>query len=402
MRLLYLVSHYPRWSETFVRQDIALLKEAGADLRLLSLFPGDCPMESGWPKAEIVQGASPASPQASASTERAFRDALCPAWLRERFSLFKHRKLLRKVKEYCRREGIDCIYGEFADLAGLLAWQAAKGLSTPPPILQQSHHADLAADTPSTRGGAGIPFLLGLHARDVHAFKYTERLFHEAAAILICNRDARNAFLEKRPFAAAKTFLLPHGIDLRQWEYQASKRTTHRLLFAGRLVPKKGVGLLLEAIRHLPECELEVLGTGPMEETLRRQAQGISVCWAGRRSRHEVRDRMRRASFLIVPSTVASDGDRDGVPNVVLEAMASGLPVIGSQAGSLPEVLTEKTGWPFPEATPECLAKTIRLAIASPEECRRRSAAARALIEAEYDAQRLALRRLDIITNAHA
>ena len=99
---------------------------------------------------------------------------------------------------------------------------------------------------------------------------------------------------------------------------------------------------------------------------------------------------------------VAANGDRDGVPNVVLEAMATGLPVIGSQAGSLPEVLTEKTGWPYPEATPECLANTIRRAIASPEECRRRESAARSLIEAEYDAQRLARRRLDIITKTYA
>ena len=396
MRLLYLVSHYPRWSETFVRQDVLLLKEAGADLRLLSLFPGECPMESGWPKAEIVQEAFPASRQASASPKRRLRDMLCPAWLRERISLFRHRKLLEKVKEYCLRERIDCIYGEFADLAGLLACQAAKELSSSFP--QRQNPSIHATD------GSRIPFLLGLHARDVHAFKYTERLFREAAAILICNRDARDAFLAKHPFAASRTVLLPHGIDLRQWEYQPPKCPAHphRLLFAGRLVPKKGVGLLLEAMRQLPECELEVLGTGPLESALHQQAQGLSVRWAGRCSRDEVRDRMRQASFLIVPSMVAADGDRDGVPNVVLEAMASGLPVIGSQAGSLPEVLTEKTGWPFAEATPECLAKTIRAAIAAPEECRRHSAAARSLIEAEYDAQRLAQQRLDILTNTHA
>ena len=349
-------------------------------------------MEPSWPKAEILQEAFPASLQASASPERRLLDRLCPAWLRERLSHFKHRKLLEKVKEHCLRERIECIYGEFADLAGLLASQAARELSN------SFHQRQSATDSP------GVPLLLGLHARDVHAFKYTGRLFREAAAILICNRDARDAFLAKHPFAAARTFLLPHGIDLRQWEYQPLKCPAHphRLLFAGRLVPKKGVGLLLEAMRQLPECELEVLGTGPLESALRQQAQGLSVRWTGRCSRDEVRDRMRRASFLIVPSTVASDGDRDGIPNVVLEAMASGLPVIGSQAGSLPEVLTEKTGWPFAEATPECLAKTLRDAIAAPEECRRRSAAARSLIEAEYDAQRLAQRRLDIITNTHA
>ena len=371
MRILTLLSHYPRWSETFVRQDIALLREAGADLKLASLFQGDCPMEPDWPEAMMLSSSRESG--FALSTARAFPGhRLLPAWLREGLSLFRHRRLLQRVEETCRSQGIECIYGEFADLAGLLACLAAKHL--------------------------GIPFLLGLHARDVHTFKFTERLFREASAILVCNSAAHLAFLEKHPFAAPKTHLLPHGIDLSQWEFRPREDASgQKLLFVGRLVPKKGVALLLEALKQLPTCELEVVGTGPLEESLRQQAAGLPVRWTGRLSREEVRQKMREASLLVVSSVVAPDGDRDGVPNVVLEAMACGLPVVGTQAGSLPELLTEKTGWPVSDPTPDALASAIRTALSSQEEARHRCTAARSLIEKCYDAQALARQRLDII-----
>jgi glycosyltransferase involved in cell wall biosynthesis len=98
-----------------------------------------------------------------------------------------------------------------------------------------------------------------------------------------------------------------------------------------------------------------------------------------------------------MPSVVSHEGDRDGVPNVVLEAMASGTPVVGSDAGSLPEVLTERTGWVFPAGDDGAMAEVIDRFRSLPGEVRSRSNAARQMVVRDFDARVLARRRAALL-----
>ena len=372
MRLLYLLTAYPRWSETFVRQDIRLLLEAGAGFRLLSLFPGDCIPEQGWPACDCL------TPSGASGAGRGYGMPACPGWLRERLSLWTHRHLLKRLLDYCSAHGIEFIYADFADLAALLACEAATRL--------------------------GIRYAVGLHAHDVHAFKYSGRLLQKATALFVCNAAARKALWERFPFCREKTRLIPHGIDLARWHFRRSRGAKRTLLFAGRLVPKKGLAILLDAVRLLAEegeaLELVVAGDGPLAETLRKRAEGLPLRWMGRCSRNEVRELMQEAGALVVPSVEDAQGDSDGIPNVMLEAMAIGLPVIGSRAGGLPELLTEQTGWTVPQLAPAPLAQAIRLAFASPEACLRRSEAARRAVEECFDARTLSKERMRCLQEA--
>jgi glycosyltransferase involved in cell wall biosynthesis len=134
------------------------------------------------------------------------------------------------------------------------------------------------------------------------------------------------------------------------------------------------------------------VGDGPARPALERLAAELGILeqlhWEGVLSRGAVRRTMEQADLLAVPSRVPPDGDRDGIPNVVVEAMALGLPVVASCAGGLPEVVTPETGRPCPETSPEALARVILEARADPDENARRARQARCLVEREFDACR--------------
>ena len=174
-----------------------------------------------------------------------------------------------------------------------------------------------------------------------------------------------------------------------------------RLLFVGRFVPKKGLNVLLRALGHLRrdgiDARLSLLGSGPLEEPLRSMALALgledAVSWGGVVPRNEVARRMREHDLLVMPSVVSEEGDRDGIPNVVLEAMASGTPVVGSDAGSIPEVLDTSTGWSFPAGDDKALAEVVRQVLSAPEEARARCRTARQLVAERFDARVLARKR---------
>lgn len=147
----------------------------------------------------------------------------------------------------------------------------------------------------------------------------------------------------------------PSGIDFAQWEGLVGRREPEagKVLFIGRLATKKGVADAIRAVANIDHATLVVVGDGPLREELERLTTELRVTkrvkFLGSRSRAEIAEQMRTASCLVIPSVTAPDGDRDGTPNVLGEAIAAGVPVIGSRIAGIAEYLIdERTGLLYP------------------------------------------------------
>lgn len=152
------------------------------------------------------------------------------------------------------------------------------------------------------------------------------------------------------------------------------------LLFVGRLRIRKGVEVLLEALRGLPGARLLIAGDGEHREALERKAAelglGPAAVFLGRCGPARVRGLLAGAAALVVPSTY------EGMPLVVLEAMEAGLPVVASRVSGIPEVVVDgETGWLVPPEDPRRLADALGEVLAAPAEARMRGEAGRRRVD---------------------
>ncbi|RMD73993.1 MAG: glycosyltransferase, partial [Lentisphaerae bacterium] len=186
------------------------------------------------------------------------------------------------------------------------------------------------------------------------------------------------------PVLTPRVHLIHHGLDLRQWPYSPPEPPQEPLqfLFVGRLVDKKSPQTAVAWVKALDDAgitaQLTIAGDGP----LRDQVPTIGI-----RNPAEIRELMNQAHFLLVPSRQTPDGDREGIPNVILEAMASGLPVIATSSGSISEILTPDTGFLLPDPSPASFVELIRQLIlpSSMQQLKRCCEQARWCIEEEFD-----------------
>jgi colanic acid/amylovoran biosynthesis glycosyltransferase len=190
------------------------------------------------------------------------------------------------------------------------------------------------------------------------------------------------------------------GIDLRRFPFspRPPDEAVPRLLFVGRLTEKKGVEYLLEALGLLVasgrEVELSVIGDGPLKGALEEQGRGLGLAhhvrFEGARPHDEVVAALRRSHALVAPSVTAADGDQEGIPNVLKEAMACGLPVVGTHHSGIPELIEDGVnGFLAPERDGAALAEQIARLLDDPARWPSLGAAARRRIAQEYDTERL-------------
>jgi glycosyltransferase involved in cell wall biosynthesis len=172
------------------------------------------------------------------------------------------------------------------------------------------------------------------------------------------------------------------GVDLSRFNSASRTRTsdgTVELLFVGRLAEKKGVGHLLAALEdsrlsNRTDYKLVIVGDGPLRRQLEAQAAGSAlrnrVSFLGALSHEELGPRLNSAHVLCAPFVVAKDGDRDGMPAVVMEAAASGLPIIASDIGGVRDIVESGvSGWLLPSGDVSALTEAILDALNHPEKC---------------------------------
>jgi colanic acid/amylovoran biosynthesis glycosyltransferase len=162
-----------------------------------------------------------------------------------------------------------------------------------------------------------------------------------------------------------------------------------RIVTVGRLVEKKGVEDAIRAVADLPlSYEFTVAGDGPLRPSLERIAAGlgVNVRFIGALRQDEVADLLASANIFLAPSVTASDGDVEGIPVSIMEAMASGLPVVSTRHAAIPELLTDgRSGLLAAEHDVPRLTRHLMTLAGNPELRVRMGAAGRKTMVREFD-----------------
>ncbi|HEY1478486.1 MAG TPA: glycosyltransferase, partial [Gaiellales bacterium] len=252
-----------------------------------------------------------------------------------------------------------------------------------------------------------IPYSFGVHARDVRKVAPAElrRRAHRAACVIACNRDAVRE-LERIDVTPE---LVPHGVDVRRFApAPLAERGPLRLLAVGRCVEKKGFAVLIEAVAGLEVAfDLQIIGDGPLRAALERSvaARGLvdRVRFAGSLTHHELPAAYAAADVVVAPSIEDADGDRDGLPNVVLEAMASGRPVIASEIAAIASAVRDgETGLLVAPGDPLALRAALERVARDRALAGAMGAAARTLVQQEFELGACTTRLLDCLESAYA
>lgn len=262
------------------------------------------------------------------------------------------------------------------------------------------------------RGGAlalplaralAIPLVVTFHGGDATKEKHYRRRWPPTiyqrrlaalkaeASLFIAVSDFIAGRLAERGFPAEKIKVIRYGVEAAPGD-AAPPDAEPYLLFVGRFVEKKGIGHLLEAMHRLAAArvrvDLRLIGEGPLGDDLRQAAAALpQIHFMGWQKQAEVRRWMRGAVAVCVPSVEAVAGDAEGLPNVVLEAMAVGAPVVGSRSAGIGEAVADGvTGFLVPPGDPAALATALKRLVGDPALRRAMGDAARQRQAREFDA----------------
>ena len=366
--ILYLTGTFPAWSETFIAQELRLLAAAGVPLLHVAIHRGQGNPPDGVPEPVYLTNDRPGTDSSHGLS------LLIPKIVRRKMTLRRHSAAVQRLTELVDEHRPTLLYAAFADLPGVLT----------------AHVAHTCA----------IRYAISVHARDALVPKFDDQFLYGAAeSVFVCNQRVHDAFVHRCPDYLSKTHLVHHGLDLERWPMTDTTFNPHplvNLLFVGRLIEKKGVDRAITLIGALHKADvaarLKIIGDGPERDACQAMVPAElhdAVEWYGVRTPTEVAAHMATADLLLVPSRRLADGDTEGIPNVILEAMASGLPVVASNVGSITEVVRKDTGYVIDpddvDTAINCLVEMIanRAAV----DCKRH--AARQLIETRFDAGRL-------------
>ncbi|MTH77898.1 glycosyltransferase family 4 protein [Paracoccus aestuariivivens] len=388
--LVIVVKGYPRLSETFIAQEFLGLERAGLRLHIVSLrHPTD--KKTHPVHDEIWADVSYLPEYLYQEPLRVLRGLLACLPTRGFWNATKLflRDLLRDPTPNRGRR-----FGQALVLANEL------------PAGQVWLHAHFAHTPASvTRYAAvilGRPFTISAHAKDIWTspdWELSEKM-SEADWTVTCTATGRDHLASLAP--NGQVHLAYHGLDLGRFpapERSRPRRNGQRasdpvqLLTVGRAVPKKGFGVLLDALALLPQdlhWHLTHIGGGAELPRLQDQAMRLGLAsrieWQGALDQRAVLDAYREADLFVLASRVTPDGDRDGLPNVIVEAASQGLACIASNLSGIPEFLrNDDTGLLVPPEDPRALADAMARAIRDPALRSRLGSNAMALVRQNFD-----------------
>jgi colanic acid/amylovoran biosynthesis glycosyltransferase len=348
--VLYVLKRYPRPSQTFIVRELVGLEAIGVRIGVDSLGPGDDDTdhpELAQVRASVRQlprSMRLRSPRALAAHVR----VACHrpfVWIERAASAARSNSWARFVQagivaDRVIREDFDHVHAHFATTAAEVARDAAR-LS-------------------------GRAFTVTAHARDIYHAQHARRLpgrLAEAAGVVTVS--GYNVSHLRRVAPGVPVHHVPNGVPVGRL---AEPARADVVLCVARLVPKKGIDLLIEAVARLtdriPALRLEIIGDGPLRRALEVAATDLGIAdrttFTGALGSGDVSLAYGRAAMVVLPCRIDADGDRDGLPTVLVEALAHGVPVISTDVVGIGEVVRDgDTGLLVPPEDVDALANAI-------------------------------------------
>jgi glycosyltransferase involved in cell wall biosynthesis len=409
VRVIYLVRSWPRLSQTFVLDEVLALERRGLDLAVFSL---------------VRSGESLVHPQVADVRARVtYLDAPLGRRGRARAHaamLARHPVRYTRTLVFClRRRGLTAGYSGCStlgcfDLAVRVGTDVAEmGRAERPATHLHAHFAhDPTLVGLLTARLTGLPFTFTAHARDltqIPAPSLRVRAAHAEALVTCCAANAEYLRGVLSPGGRPPVRVIHHGVRLDRFvPARHDPDPVPVLVSVGRLVDKKGYADLLCALARLRDRGVEfrcrIHGDGPLREPLAALRDGLGlherVQLPGAATRGQVRAALAAADVFVLTPVETADGDRDGIPNVLVEAMACGLPVVTTSAGGIGELVRHQENGlvAAPGDTIE-IAGCIATLVAEPGLRARLGDAARRTVEGGYDVD-AAARALDRLFRA--
>ncbi|PSR16941.1 colanic acid biosynthesis glycosyltransferase WcaL [filamentous cyanobacterium CCP3] len=390
--IAYVVKRYPRYSETFIVNEILAHEAAGTEVHIFALRP---PADTHFQdkisrvRAPVTYLKKPAQGRSNPSVTTLTPNSATYFWaeLKEAAKIFPD--LWGKLG-YAATEGSSVVY-QAAWLAQEIHQRGIAHL--------HAHFGSVATSVARLAAHfADISYSFTAHAKDIfHASVDPEdlrRKLRDAASVVTVS-DYNLAYLRQRFGAdAERVRRIYNGLDLTELRYQPTAGRSPTILSVCRLVEKKGLTHLIDACDRLRQRGVEftcqLVGTGPLEEALRSQVQALHLDdWVeilGPRPQREVFALMAQASVFAAPYVIGSDGNRDGLPTALLEAMALGTPCVATDVTGIPEIIRSgKTGLLVNQHDSEGLATALQRLLSAGALREQLALEARSLIEAEFD-----------------
>lgn len=381
---------YPRLSETFIAQEIRGLEERGLSLRIISLrHPTDRHTHPVHDEIEAPVRYLPEYLYREVSRVfRAWRSVRRRPGYREARGLWLRDLLRDRTPNRVRRFGQALVLAH--ELEPDVTHIHAQFLHTPTSV------ARYAAKI------AGLPWTVSAHAKDIWTtpdWEKREKLADCAWAVT-CSAHAHEHLAALAP-TPETVDLVYHGIDAKRFPPPVTTGSARdgsraddpvRILCVGRAVEKKGHDVLLNALAALPaglNWRFGHIGGGALTSALKRQAATLGIDdrieWLGALPQGDVIERYRASDLFVLASRVGRDGDKDGLPNVLLEAQSQGLACVSTAVSAIPELIDDgRTGLLVPSEDPVALSKAIAALAADPARRRDLGAAGAARVRSEF------------------
>lgn len=405
-RVIYLVRSWPRLSQTFIVNEVLALERRGLGLAIFSL------VHSG---EEVVQ------PQVA--DVRAPIRYLDDGQEGRRARVTAHLTTLAAAPGRYARALLFCLRNPdvaagYGDCSALRCFCHAVQVTAAVHQLRDAGdeavhvHAHFAHD-PALVGMlvarlTDLPFTFTAHARDllqIPAGSLAVRAARATAVVTCCAANAAYISSAVPESQRPPVLVIYHGVELRRFTPGRTDRggPVPTLLSVGRLVEKKGFADLLQALARLQTAGVpfscRIYGDGPLRDELLGLRDSLSlqetVELMGTRSSEQIVAALGAADAFVLTPRVAEDGDRDGIPNVLVEAMACGLPVVTTSAGGISELVEHRVnGLVTAPGDPVAVAGSLSELLADPVLCRRLGDAGRRTVERGFDVD-AAARALD-------
>jgi colanic acid/amylovoran biosynthesis glycosyltransferase len=401
LKLAIIVTEFPCITETFIARDLVKFLERGHSVRLFHLARYNTAeplhgfatpladvvrcypyLASGQVLSAVVRTAAGRPRMLARTVADIFRNC----W-REPIYLAKSLAILPKSLAFAREIeswGVSHVHGEFAGHPGTAAWIIGRA--------------------------TGLPYSFSARAHDIFVTQALLKTKIDEAAFVRTISDFNVEFLERRLGIDRRRVHVVHSsIDVERIEARPTPRgETLRLLMVGSMEKRKGVDVLLRALALLGDLDYscEFIGDGPDRTMLLRLAANLGVsdrvAFQGARTFEDVAEAYRSADLILVPSTLGPRGRTEGIPNVIIEALAYRRPVIASRISGIPELVEDgKTGLLVEPGSAEELAAAIRRLAEDPDAADRLAAAGRRAVEERFELGRNVDRQLALF-RAHS